>query len=65
MEKLFDVINILKVWLEELEELLDEFEVEHNELSSLSLKNGIKELIFYWLEKDFNELKGLVNEVWE
>lgn len=62
MEKLFDVINILKVRLEELEELLDDFEVEHNELSSLSLKNGINELIFYWLEKDFNELKELIEE---
>ena len=62
MEKLFDVLEIIKVRVNDLEDALDGFTEEHNELSNLRLKNEINELVFYWLEKDFNELKELIEE---
>lgn len=63
MEKLFDLLDLMKTRINELEEMLDDLEVEKNELSLLRDKDEIKEVVDYWLKNDFIELQVLINEV--
>ena len=69
MQKLYDLLDLMKVRLNELEEMLDDLQVAKNEkderddLATLRDEQYIKEMVDYWLEKDFNELKDLIDEV--